>query len=158
MRVDKTQFLYAVRSFGGWIDRENGCIIRRGWMGNPDALFTVANGEIVLPDADIVPGRDLLEVPRLCPGYVELAFLKRHEEEFSGFLNAYGLEQYMKAVLPVFLELDTGEAILQTGRSIRNCTLMLLEEQDAVCDMFERDAIEDAILDEWCEENGIQFI
>lgn len=158
MRIDRTRFLYAVRGFGGWIDRKNGNIICRGWMGDPDALFTLVNGEIVLLDADKVRERELLEIPRLCPGYVELAFLKRHEKDLSGFLKAYGLEQYMKETLPVFLEADTGEAIIQAGQRIWNRTLMLREEQGTVWDMFESDAIEDTILDKWCKENGIQLI
>ena len=156
MRVDRSQFLYAARSFGGWIDRESGRVIRRGWMGKPDALFTIIDGEICLLDA--VRGKALLEIPRLCPGYVQLAFLKRHEEELSAFLRAYGLEQYMKERLPVFLGPDADKAILQKGRNIWDRTLMLLEEHDSIRDMYEAAAIEDAVLDAWCKENGIQFI
>lgn len=158
MRVDRLQFLYAARSFGGWIDPESGGIIRRGWMGDPDTLFVLKNGEIVLLALDAVQEGELIEIPRLCPGYVEIDFLRKHRETLSALIEAYGLEQYMKESLPVFLGPDTDEAILETGRKIWNRTLVLLEEHDSIRDMFENEGVEKAILDNWCEENGIGFI
>ncbi|MBE5767892.1 MAG: hypothetical protein E7335_12210 [Clostridiales bacterium] len=155
MKVDGVQLRQAARSFGGWIDRKNGRVIRRGWMGNPDALFAFENGEIILLETDAVREGDLLEIPRLCPGYAELAFLKNHEEELSAFVQAYGLEQYMKENLPAFLKPDTDAAILQAGQKIWNRTLMLLEEHDFIRIMFENEDISKTILDEWWEENGI---
>ena len=157
MRIDRNQFLFAVRSFGGWIDRSNGLIIRRGWMGDPGTLFITRNGECVL--LEIEPGQEgsLIEIPRLCPGYVELCFLRRHSVEFEELIQTYGLEQYMNENLPVFMDSDTREETIQTGHRVWNRCLMLREENESVQSAFARDAIEEAILDDWCATKGIQL-
>ncbi|MBP3409558.1 MAG: hypothetical protein J6M10_01040 [Clostridia bacterium] len=157
MRIDRNQFLFAARSFGGWIDRHSGQIIRRGWMGDSGALFIVRNGECVLLEVEPEKDSSLLEIPRLCPGYAELCFLRRNSVELEELIQSYGLEQYMNEPLPAFMDSDTREEIIQTGRRIWNRCLMMREENESIQRAFESDAIEEAILDDWCAKNGIQL-
>lgn len=157
MRIDRNQFLFAARSFGGWIDRRSGQIIRRGWMGDPGGLFIVRNGECVLLEVEPEKDSSLLEIPRLCPGYAELCFLRRHSVDLAERIHAYGLEQYMNEPLPAFMDSDTREEIIQTGRRIWNRCMMMREENESVQNAFEHDAIEEVILDAWCATKGIQL-
>lgn len=89
MRTNKQQFLFAVRGSGGWFNRMNGKVIHKGLAGIDGYCFRNDHGDFEFIEHEIINDVGFIQIPRICTGYAEIAFLREYQRSDQSCCKVY---------------------------------------------------------------------
>ena len=158
MRVNKQQFLLAVRGSGGWIDKTNGKVIHKGLAGMGNYCYMNDFGKFEVLEKNCINDDGFIRIPQICIGAAEIAFLQDFQEELAEVIDSYGLNHYLNAEYPVFYSDSIDDAMIEYGMEAFSKILLMIEEKEFAADLYERPKIEIRMLEEWLKENNVELL